>query len=70
MNANSNTNANHAGPSVLVVEYCGDRSDPSISTDTSYCIPPDPVNDRQQAVCIPLTNRGVVPEGGVGNREG
>ena len=61
MNANSNASANHAGPSVLIVEYCGDRSDPSVSTETSYCIPPDPVNDRQQAICF---------EPGIVKREG
>lgn len=47
----------HGHQPVVCIEYCGDRSDPSVSTETSYCIPPDPVNDRQQAVCIPLTQR-------------
>ena len=64
MNANSNASANHAGPSVLVVEYCGDRTDASCSAEKAYCIPKNPVDGRQQAVCIPLTNRGVEPEGG------
>lgn len=52
MNANSNASANHAGPSVLVVEYCGDRTDASCSTEKAYCIPKNPVDGRQQAVCF------------------
>lgn len=61
----STLRANAEGhPPVICVEYCGDRTDASCSTETAYCIPKNPVDGRQQAVCIPLTNRGGVSEGG------
>lgn len=51
---------------VVCVQFCGDKTDGTYSEDKAYCIPKNPVSDRQQAVCIPLTNRGVIPEGGYG----
>lgn len=62
MNANSNASANHAGPSVLVVEYCGDRTDASCSAEKAYCIPKNPVDGRQQAVCFTQNQREEVRE--------
>lgn len=52
-------------PPVICVQFCGDRTDGTCSEDKAYCIPKNPISDRQQAVCIPLTNRGIVCEGGV-----
>lgn len=41
---------------VICVQYCGDKTDATYSTDKAYCIPKNPVSDRQQAVCMPVKN--------------
>lgn len=43
-----NTQDKHA----ICFQLCGDRDDPSVSvSDTAYCIPANPMSDREQAVC-------------------
>ena len=45
---------------VICVEYCGDRTDASCSAEKAYCIPKNPVDGRQQAVCFTQNQRDEV----------
>lgn len=59
----STLRANAEGhPPVICVEYCGDKTDASCSTETAYCIPKNPVDGRQQAVCFTQNQREEVRE--------
>lgn len=49
--ANSCLSANHAGPSVICFQLCGDRDNPSVSVSkNAYFIPANPMSDMEQAV--------------------
>lgn len=57
LGANSCLSANHAGPSVLCFQLCGDRDNPSVSvSDKAYCIPANPMSDRGQAIAYRFHN--------------
>lgn len=46
-------------------QSCGDRADPSVSvSDKAYCIPANPMSDRQQAVCFQQNQREEVRDMG------
>ena len=53
---------------VICVEYCGDRTDASCSAEKAYCIPKNPVDGRQQAVCFTQNQRDEVRDLGGGSR--
>ena len=56
-----NTIERHA----VCFQCCGDRKDPSVSvSDKAYCLPANPMSDRQQAICFQQNQRDEVRDMG------